>query len=194
MMGPTLMLMELSSSVLAPLDLVDERCRLLVVGINPSPWNVRTGAPFSRPGNRFWPALYQAGMTPHLVDASDGLDAVQRELVLALGLGVTNLVPRPTAKASELTREELREGPARVAAVVAAMRPQVVAFAGVTAYRTAYGRPRARTGRQEETVAGVETWIVPNPSGLNAHETVASLAAAYAEVARAAGMRCHPVA
>ncbi len=111
-----------------------------------------------------------------------------------LGIAITNLVARATARASELTRTELRAGGAVVADKVAAWRPQVVAVVGITAYRDAYGRRTAQTGRQpqEDWIAGTETWAVPNPSGLNAHETVESLARQYREVALAAGLELSP--
>jgi TDG/mug DNA glycosylase family protein len=112
----------------------------------------------------------------------------ERDALRARGIGITNLAPRATAKASELSAAELKAGGTALAALVKRLRPRVVAVAGITAYRTAFGRPKAVQGRQPEPLAGAELWVVPNPSGLNAHETVASLATAYAEVARAAGI------
>jgi double-stranded uracil-DNA glycosylase len=103
-------------------------------------------------------------------------------------VGITNLVPAATARADELTRQQLVAGRARLESFVAEHRPRVVAVLGITAYRTAFGRPRATAGRQSEPIGDAELWVVPNPSGLNAHESVASLAAAYAEPARAAGI------
>ncbi|CAN5286116.1 hypothetical protein BH09ACT12_BH09ACT12_26060 [soil metagenome] len=115
-----------------------------------------------------------------------------RDRLRSSGIGITNVVRRATAKASELTRDELRAGGAELAALVARARPGVVAIAGITAYRSAFGRPKAVMGLQPEQpdgpFAGTELWVVPNPSGLNAHETVDTLAAAYAEPARAAGL------
>jgi TDG/mug DNA glycosylase family protein len=111
-----------------------------------------------------------------------------REQFRSRGLGITNLAPRATARASELTALELREGGARLRELVRTRSPRVVAIAGVTAYRQAFGRPGARPGRQDTTFEGAELWVVPNPSGLNAHETVATLAEAYAAPARAAGI------
>jgi double-stranded uracil-DNA glycosylase len=108
--------------------------------------------------------------------------------LLARGVGITNLVPVATARADELTRQQLSAGRARLEAFVARHRPRVVAVLGITAYRAAFGRPRATAGRQPEPIGGAQLWVVPNPSGLNAHETVASLAAAYAEPVRAAGI------
>jgi TDG/mug DNA glycosylase family protein len=169
-------------------DLVDERVRLLFVGINPGLWTAAVNAHFARPGNRFWPALHLAGITPYRVDASDGLSVEDREMLLAAGVGITNIVPVATARADELTKEELTMGAARLTTLVATTAPRVVAVLGLTAYRSAFGVRTARQGRQDATLGGAALWVLPNPSGLNAHDTVASLAAAYAEAAREAGV------
>lgn len=169
-------------------DLMGDEVRLLMVGINPSLWTAATGAHFSRPGNRFYPALARAGITDHVIDASDGMTDADRRQLTDRGIGITNIVARATATAAELSREELRAGGRRLEALVEQLEPPVVAVLGITAYRSAFGRPRALPGRQDVDLAGAELWVVPNPSGLNAHETVDSLAAAYAEVARAAGI------
>lgn len=169
-------------------DLLPSPLRLLFVGINPSPWTAAVGAHFARPGNRFYPALAAAGILPRVLDASEGYDAADRALLEDAGIGVSNLVRRATARAEELSAVELREGAERLARDVARWRPAVVAVLGVTAYRQGFARPRAVVGRQAEDLAGSPLWVVPNPSGLNAHETTASLAAAYAEPARAAGV------
>ncbi|MGM0385753.1 MAG: mismatch-specific DNA-glycosylase [Actinomycetota bacterium] len=169
-------------------DLLGPGVRLLFVGINPGLWSGATGAHFARPGNRFFPALHAAGLTGYVVDASAGLSEADRAHLLSRGIGITNLHPLATARADEVSDAELREGVARLTRLVAEFRPAVVAVAGITAYRTAFRRPRAMAGRQGEVLADAELWVVPNPSGLNAHETVASLAAAYAEVAAAAGI------
>lgn len=166
----------------------DQPLRLLFVGINPGLWTAATGAHFARPGNRFWPALLRAGIITQRVDPSAGMSEADLAHVRARGLGVTNVARRATALASELTREELRAGGAELVALVERTHPAVVAVAGVTAYRAAFGAPRATTGRQPAQLAGAALWVVPNPSGLNAHETVETLAAAYAEPARAAGL------
>lgn len=162
--------------------------RLLFVGINPGLWTAATQTHFAHPGNRFYPALHRAGVLPEPIDPAAGMTDAQRDLLRARGIGITNVAPRATAKASELTTEELREGGRRLVALVAERRPRVVAVAGITAYRTAFGRRGAVRGRQPEGLAGAELWLVPNPSGLNAHETVASLAEAYRAAARAAGV------
>jgi TDG/mug DNA glycosylase family protein len=181
-------------------DLIGPHCRLLFVGINPGLWTAATGIHFAHPSNRFYPALLRAGIIGEPVDVdppapfvqlaetrSDGLDPGRRSMV-EHGVGITNLVARATARASELSADELRSGAGRLEQTVERVRPAVVAIAGVTAYRTAFRRPGATLGRQEVDLAGVEVWAVPNPSGLNAHETVDTLAEQYAEAARRAGV------
>ena len=162
--------------------------RLLFVGINPGVWTAAVQTHFARPGNRFYPALLRAGVITEPVDASAGMTDADRDRFRGRGLGITNLAPRATAKASELTDEELRALAERLRALVRERRPRVVAVAGVTAYRVAFGHRRAVLGRQDDDLEGAELWVVPNPSGLNAHETVATLAEAYAAPARAAGV------
>ncbi len=169
-------------------DLVDRRVRVLFVGINPGLWTAAVNAHFARRGNRFWPALHRAGITPTLVDASDGMSPVDRAMVLGLGIGITNVVPTASARADEVTLAELRAGGVALEAKVRRLHPSVVAVLGLTAYRQAFARPRATAGRQDETLGGAQLWVLPNPSGLNAHETVATLAAAYREAAVAAGV------
>lgn len=169
-------------------DLLGDDLRLLFVGINPGLWTAATQTHFAHPANRFYPALLRAGILDRSIDQSAGASDEDRAHLRARGIGITNLVRRATVKASELTVEELREGGLRLQELVASRRPRVVAIAGITAYRTAFGQRRAVPGRQPERLAGSELWVVPNPSGLNAHETVDSLAAAYAEPARAAGI------
>ena len=169
-------------------DLLGPDVRLLFVGINPGLWTAATQTHFAHPVNRFYPALLAAGILTEPVDPAAGMTDEDRARVLARGVGITNLVRRATARADELSAEELRAGGEELAATVARVRPRVVAVAGITAYRSAFGVRRAVPGRQPEPLAGAELWVVPNPSGLNAHETVASLARAYAEPARAAGI------
>jgi TDG/mug DNA glycosylase family protein len=166
----------------------DPPLRLLFVGINPGLWTAATSTHFAHPGNRFYPALLLAGVLEHPIDPAAGMTDADRDRLRAAGIGITNVAPRATAKASELTPDELRAGGERLRALVARTRPAVVAIAGITAYRSAFGQPRAVMGRQPERFEGAELWVVPNPSGLNAHETTASLAAAYAGPARAAGV------
>lgn len=167
-------------------DLVDRRVRVLFVGINPGLWTAAVNAHFARRGNRFWPALHRAGITPTLVDASDGMSPVDRAMVLGLGIGITNVVPTASARADEVTLAELRAGGVALEAKVRRLHPSVVAVLGLTAYRQAFARPRATAGRQDETLGGAQLWVLPNPSGLNAHDTVDTLAAAYGEAWRAA--------
>jgi TDG/mug DNA glycosylase family protein len=169
-------------------DLLADDLRLLFVGINPGLWTAAVQTHFAHPVNRFYPALVRAGILTEPVSPSEGMTDADRERFLARGLGITNLVPRATAKASELSAAELREGGSRLRELVRTAAPRVVAIAGITAYRQAFGRPKAQLGLQDEPFEGAHLWVVPNPSGLNAHETVASLAEAYAEPARAAGI------
>ncbi|MER7556908.1 mismatch-specific DNA-glycosylase [Nocardioides sp. NPDC126508] len=171
---------------LLPAD--DQPLRLLFVGINPGLWTAATQTHFAHPLNRFYPAIFKAGITTRPIDASAGMTPEDRDYFRARGIGFTNIVRRATAKASELTNAELKEGGAELFSLVARRKPTVVAIAGITAYRTAFNRPKAKQGRQPEPLAGAELWVVPNPSGLNAHETVPTLAAAYADAARAAGI------
>jgi double-stranded uracil-DNA glycosylase len=161
-------------------DLGGPGLRVLFSGINPSLYSAATGHHFARPGNRFWPALHRSGFTGRQLHPSE-----QGELP-ALGLGITNVAARATARADELSPAELVTGGERLTALVAAWRPQFLAVLGVTAYRTAFALPKARTGPQDATVGGARVWVLPNPSGLNAHYTVDTLAAAFAELREAA--------
>ena len=167
-------------------DLLPERLRLLFVGINPGLWTAAAGAHFARPGNRFWPALYRAGITSRPIDASAGLAPRDEAELLDAGIGITNLVDVATARADELTTEQLRVGGERLVALVAARTPMVVAVLGLSAFRVAFRRPATASGLQPDDVAGAELWVLPNPSGLNAHETIDSLAAWYRAAAEAA--------
>lgn len=169
-------------------DLIAPGVRLLFVGINPSLWTAATGTHFAYPGNRFYPALAAAGIITRVPDFSRGFTDADRALFTDAGLGISNLVNRATVRADELARDELRAGAERLARTVAEWQPAVVAVVGITAYRQGFDRPKAASGRQPETLDGAGLWVVPNPSGLNAHDTVSSLAAAYAEPARAAGV------
>jgi TDG/mug DNA glycosylase family protein len=169
-------------------DLVAEGIRLVFVGINPGLRTAATQIHFGNPANRFRPALVAAGILPPPPDGLPGMTEDDLAELVRRGVGITNLVRRATARADELTAEELARGAARLESFVTTYRPPVVAVLGITAYRMAFRRPGATPGRQPEGLAGAALWVVPNPSGLNAHETVASLAAAYAEPARAAGV------
>lgn len=175
-------------------DLVGPGLRLLFVGINPGLWTAAVQTHFAHPTNRFYPALAAAGITGYEVDRAAGMSDADRAHLVARGVGLTNLVGRATARASELSAAELREGGERLLRFVAEYRPKVVAIAGISAYRDAFGERAAVLGRQPETLdsagrwSGAALWVVPNPSGLNAHETVETLAAAYAAPAAEAGV------
>jgi len=160
-------------------DLVAPGLRVLLVGINPSLWSGWSGLHFGRPSNRLWITLYEAGFTERR------LHPEETDALLAAGIGVTNLVNRATARADELSDEEIRAGVPRLTATVGRCRPRSVAVLGITAYRTAFGRPKAVIGPQPEDLAGVPLWVLPNPSGLNAHYQQPALTAEYARLAAA---------
>jgi TDG/mug DNA glycosylase family protein len=157
-------------------DVVAPGLDVLFCGINPSLVSAERGHHFARPGNRFWPAIHLAGLTPRRFTPDE-----DRQL-LEHGLGVTNVADRPTRAAAELTAEELREGAAALAELVAEFRPRVLAVLGITAWRVAFQRPRAVLGLQPERVGGATTWVAPNPSGLNAHFQLPDLAASYRQL------------
>lgn len=169
-------------------DLVGPDPQLIFVGINPGLWTAATQTHFAHPGNRFYPALRRAGLIDWEISASTGMTDEDRRRFTDRGLGITNLVGRATARASELTRRELGQGALSLRRRVAEWSPRVVAIAGITAYRPAFDRPKATAGRQDESLEGAELWVVPNPSGLNAHETVDTLAAWYRSAGEAAGL------
>ncbi len=169
-------------------DLVGPGLRLLFVGINPGLWTAATQTHFAYPGNRFYPALRTAGIIEREIDRGTGMSDEDRAHLVGRGIGITNVAHRATARASELTKQELTDGGETLRRFVREHRPAVVAIAGITAYRTAFGEPRATTGEHGSGFEGSRLWIVPNPSGLNAHETVDSLAVAYREPACAAGI------
>ena len=152
---------------------------VLFCGINPGLYSAATGWHFARPGNRFWPALHLSGFTPRL------LAPREQGLLPALGLGITNLVARATAQAAELHNAELRAGREHLAALVDQYRPRVVAIAGVTAYRTAFGQPKAGNGPQPDRLGDARLWVLPNPSGLNAHFSLPAITAAFRELREA---------
>jgi TDG/mug DNA glycosylase family protein len=153
---------------------------VLFSGINPSLYSAAVGRHFARPGNRFWPTLHRSGFTPR------PLRPQEQDEIRAYGLGITNVVARATARADELSAEELVVGGGKLAALVTERRPRFLAIAGVTAYRAAFGRPKAQIGLQEETVGGARLWILPNPSGLNAGWSLERLAEEYARLRTAA--------
>jgi TDG/mug DNA glycosylase family protein len=157
-------------------DLIAPGLKVLFCGINPGLVSAETGHHFARPGNRFWPALHLAGFTPRQLKPAE-----QAEL-LPLGLGITNVVDRPSAKADELTKAEFLAGGENLVKKVLEYQPTWLAVVGVTAYRDAFGERKAVMGRQERTIGRTQIWTLPNPSGLNAHYTLPKLAAAYGEL------------
>jgi double-stranded uracil-DNA glycosylase len=169
-------------------DLLPRTTRLLIVGINPGLLTVAVQAHFARRGNRFYPALFAAGITDRIIDASAGFDADDVRHLESRGVGITCIVPQATARAAELTPQQLRAGGVALRQRVAAVRPRVVAILGISAYRVAFEEPRASLGRQPRDWDGAQVWVVPNPSGLNAHASLADLASSYREVAIAAGI------
>ncbi|GAB3036246.1 mismatch-specific DNA-glycosylase [Parafrigoribacterium mesophilum] len=168
-------------------DLTGDGLRLLIVGINPGLQSAAMQAHFSRRG-RFYKALFQAGITDRVIDASGGMHPDDRLHLIARGVGIASLVPGATRRADELDAGQLRAGAENLSARVAVLQPAVVAMLGITAYRTAFQRQRAVVGRQPQRLASAQLWVVPNPSGLNAHSSLGDLSAAYREVAVAAGL------
>jgi double-stranded uracil-DNA glycosylase len=151
-------------------DVVAPGLNVLFSGINPSLYSAATGHHFARPGNRFWPTLYASGFTSRL------LGPFEQELLLDEGLGITNVVARSTARADELSTDELIAGGQLLAAKLVTLRPQWLAVVGVTAYRTAFGQPSAVVGRQDAVIGDTPVWVLPNPSGLNASYQIDRLA------------------
>ncbi|GAA1280199.1 G/U mismatch-specific DNA glycosylase [Pseudonocardia aurantiaca] len=158
----------------------DPPLRVLFCGINPGLVSAATGHHFARPGNRFWPALHGAGFTPRLL-----LPSEQDEL-RALGLGITNMAARATARADELTAAEMVAGGQKLRALVAEHHPAWLAVVGVTAFRTAFAAPRAAVGPQDERLGDTRIWVLPNPSGLNAHWQLPAMVEEYARLRAAA--------
>jgi TDG/mug DNA glycosylase family protein len=156
-----------------------EPLRVLFCGINPSLYSAATGWHFARPGNRFWPALHLSGFTPRR------LAPREQDLLPGYGLGITNLVARATAQAAELDAAELQAGGGRLLALIQRSRPRILAIAGVTAYRTAFGRPRAVIGPQPGPLGGSRVWVLPNPSGLNAQWTIPRLVEEFQKLRKA---------
>lgn len=161
-------------------DVTAPGLRVLFCGINPSVYSAAVGHHFARPGNRFWPALHRAGFTDRL------LSPFEDRLLLDRGLGCTNLVEWATARADELRPGELRAGAGRLVQRLRDQQPAWLAVLGVSAYRTAFGRPDAGLGRQPERIGGTGIWVLPNPSGLNAHYQLPDLARLFAELRAAA--------
>ena len=157
-------------------DVIAPELRVLFCGINPGLYTAAVGHHFARPGNRFWPALYAGGFTDRLLSPFD-----EREL-LKSGYGITNVVPRTTPSADELSKGEIIAGGERLRAKVLRYQPRVLAVLGVGAYRTAFNRPKATVGRQDETIGATVLWVLPNPSGLNANYQAPALARLFREL------------
>ncbi len=157
-------------------DVIAPDLTVLFCGINPSLTSAERGHHFARPGNRFWPAIHLAGFTPRRLSPEEDGELPR------YGVGVTNIVARPTRAASELSPAELRAGVAALTDLVAEYHPRVVAVLGITAWRLAFERPEAAIGLQPDTIAGAATWVAPNPSGLNAHHQLPDLARLYGEL------------
>lgn len=162
-------------------DVLGPNLDVVFVGINPGLWSGAVGHHFARPGNRFWKALHGAGFTERVLSPAEDASLPERHL------GVTNLVNRTTATAAELSDDELRDGARRLAERLEPLGPRFVAILGIGAYRTGFGRPKASLGPQEERIAGALLWVLPNPSGLNAHYQLHALVERFRELRLAAG-------
>lgn len=161
--------------------------QMLIVGTNPSPWAAAANGPFGRPGNRFWPSLFEAGVTAHLINASAGLSRGDEQMLVERGVGLTNIIARPSSRADELSLAELRAGRDALIQRMRLLQPRAAAFTGITAFRRAFAEPKATLGQQptdqlEGWPAHTQLWVVPDPSGLNAHESITSLAEKWREV------------
>lgn len=157
-------------------DVLASNLDVVFVGINPGLWSGAVGHHFARPGNRFWKALHLSGFTDRIVSPFEDADLIRS------CIGLTNLVARATATAAELTKEELRAAPSLLDRKLTPLRPRIVAVLGIGAYRTAFGRPKASLGLQDGWIGEAPVWVLPNPSGLNAHHQIDDLAARFAEV------------
>jgi TDG/mug DNA glycosylase family protein len=163
-------------------DVIAGELAVVFVGINPPPLSMAAGHNFATPGNRFWRALHASGFTP------DVLGPQRERDLLHLGLGITSIVRRPTSRADQLSREELVAGGADLTRRLAVLQPAWVAFLGVSGYRPAFAAPGAAIGAQSATIGGSRVWVLPNPSGRNAHFPPAALATEFARLRQAAGL------
>lgn len=157
-------------------DVIAHGLRVLFCGINPGLYTAAVGHHFARPGNRFWPTLHAAGFTPRLLAAAEERD------LLPLGFGITNVVRRATATADELTPAEFVAGGKALVRKVRRYRPRFLAVLGIGAYRTAFARPKAALGLQPGAIGETQVWVLPNPSGLNAHYQIGELARVFREL------------
>lgn len=157
-------------------DIVAPDLQVIFVGINPGLYSAAVGHNFARPGNKFWPAIFRAGFTDRL------LSPFEEQELLRYGCGITNIASRATATASELSPGELRNGARLLVRKMKRLNPRCVAIVGISAYRVAFDRPKARLGLQEEKIANSMLWIVPNPSGLNAHYQLPAIVEHFGEL------------
>jgi len=157
-------------------DLIDYNLKVLFCGINPGLWSAATGFHFARPGNRFWKVLHLSGFTDRILHPSEEYELLER------GFGITSFVKRTTARADELTTEEYIEGGKLLVKKLEKFKPKTLAVLGITAFRAAFGQPKARLGLQDEKIADTRVWMLPNPSGLNAHYQADDLAALFREL------------
>ena len=162
-------------------DVIAPGLGVVFAGINPGLYSAATGYHFARPGNRFWPALHRSGFTGRVLRPDE------QEQLLGLGLGITNVVARATARADELRPEEFTAGASILNEKITRLQPRWLAVVGVTAYRAAFGHPGAAVGPQDGAIGATRVWVLPNPSGLNASWTAPRLAEAFAELREAAG-------
>ena len=179
---PTQVELEAARELTIP-DVAAPGLRVLFSGINPGLYSAATGYHFARPGNRFWPALHRSGFTPRQLDPSE------QDQLPGFGLGITNVAARATARADELSPAELREGGRLLRAKAETLGPQWLAVLGVTAYRAAFGIKGAVVGPQDEMLGTTRIWVLPNPSGLNAHWTPPQLAEAFRDLKAESGVR-----
>jgi TDG/mug DNA glycosylase family protein len=179
--GPSRAELEAARDKLVP-DVVAEDLRVLFCGINPGLTSGAVGHHFAKPGTRFWPSLHGAGFTPRQLRPDEEAE------LLALGLGITNVAERTTAQADELSREEIVEGGRRLREKVLRWRPRWLAVLGVTAYREAFADRRATVGPQDTRIGDTRVWLLPNPSGRNAHWQLEPLIEEFARLRRAAGV------
>ena len=161
-------------------DVIGPDLLVLFCGINPGLYTAAVGHHFARPGNRFWPALYRSGFTDRL------LSPFEEQEILKLGIGITNVVARATAAASELTKEDFFRGGRALETKVRRYRPRIIAILGVGAYRQAFAQPKAVIGEQRERIGDARVWVLPNPSGLNANYQLPDLVKLFRELRQAA--------
>ncbi len=157
-------------------DVIAPGIKLLFCGINPGLYTAAIKKHFGRPGNRFWPALFAGGITPRLYSP------FEQHLLLLDNIGITNLVNRATARADEVEEKELQKGAEVLSQKIAKYKPEAVAILGITTYRTAFKKPKAKLGIQEDVISGAKIWVLPNPSGLNAHFQIKELGLLFAQL------------